>query len=464
LAHENWSVTDPGLENNDERLALVAGGTQRVAGTLAAKLARRRAEREAARQPIPWWHDEDPGPDNVLWSPREPEDVEPEDLEPADHEELDQNDQLDHDDDAALGHDDDAALGHDDDAALGHDDDAALGHDDDAAPDHDDDAALGHDGHLARADAYERWARGLEESNPEPAVRQTPSVATRGRHGRRRPKPQRRSARPVVAVTAVAGALVLALLLAFLRPGGDAPAPGRPTVARAATDSVVAFVMDEVDRGASVVADPSTVSALVRAGFPAESLSTYANPASEPSVIVVTSALRADRGSAAAALLSRSVPLVQFGASLEIRQVLPTGMDSSAVLADRESRRSAGAALVTDNRLRLTPDAWAALTDGSADARVLSALSILVAKHLLDVASIGGAGSTGAGPARSVEITAVDGVPVSADSPGLKDAVASLRAQPAPYRPQRTEVVRIGGVPTLLIHFLAPSPLALPNA
>jgi hypothetical protein len=118
---------------------------------------------------------------------------------------------------------------------------------------------------------------------------------------------------------------------------------------------------------------------------------------------------------------------------------------------------------LTDVRLRLTPRAWATVSRGDADPRLLRALGYLLSRHDIDVAAMQStAAEMQAGaPARSALVTAVDGAPVRRGSPVLANVEQALRALPPPFRPQRVALQSWHGATALNITFLAPIPWAL---
>jgi hypothetical protein len=121
---------------------------------------------------------------------------------------------------------------------------------------------------------------------------------------------------------------------------------------------------------------------------------------------------------------------------------------------------------VMNTRLRLTPAAWAGLSAGDVDPRLLEVLGRLAARHRLDISDLSpaaGEDPTGS-PARSVTVTAVDGAPVGVSTPAVADVLHSLRTQPPPYRPDRSAVATGSGQQVLVISYLAPSPFGLPAA
>jgi hypothetical protein len=121
--------------------------------------------------------------------------------------------------------------------------------------------------------------------------------------------------------------------------------------------------------------------------------------------------------------------------------VLQPLVATSTLHEQRARRVEAGRRLVKSVDLRLTPRAWAMLTHGEVDLAAVMLLRRLLASHRIDVSSFRSdrlAAAAGA-PARSVNISAVDGATPDAD------LMARMRVPGA-----RTHLGRDRGRPTLV--------------
>jgi hypothetical protein len=131
--------------------------------------------------------------------------------------------------------------------------------------------------------------------------------------------------------------------------------------------------------------------------------------------------------------------------------------------AERSARRNAGGILVREINLRLTPQAWAAIAEGDADARIMTALTELTAGHRIDVSDLPrpAADRRSGIPARAAVVTAVDGVPVGSSASGEVEARRVLDSLPPPYRPDSVAVQDKDGRPGLVITYRSASPAGL---
>jgi hypothetical protein len=199
----------------------------------------------------------------------------------------------------------------------------------------------------------------------------------------------------LIAVTAATAGAVVAL-----RGGGD-PADDSP----AAAMRVTAWLTPNLPATPRVAAPVSWRGPLQRAR-PGWTVVGY--PSSRPGDVLILDAGET-RGLSSARLqrlVTRSELLASFS-DVQVRQVLDR--PRTAVL---QARRDAGARLVTDVDVRLTPRAWKDLIAGNVDARLVDLLAAAAgAGHTVDVAMFDrDEKSRAAGaPARSMRVTAVDG-------------------------------------------------------
>lgn len=228
--------------------------------------------------------------------------------------------------------------------------------------------------------------------------------------------------------------------------GTSAPSP--PAAGEAATAAAVGtWLREAVDPSVRLVAPASLVDALARAGHPAENLQAY-DPAALPpepvrwgaDLVVVTSDLRAALPGEGTGRALRNLPVIaRFGAgdeSVQVRQVIAREDPAvrEAVERDRSQRLRESAALLADPALLLREEARSQLVTGAVDARLLALLARLTPQFRLTIADFPARPEeVSTRPRRSVEIVAVDGIPVSATSARtrqLLDAVAISPEQP----------------------------------
>jgi hypothetical protein len=143
----------------------------------------------------------------------------------------------------------------------------------------------------------------------------------------------------------------------------------------------------------------------------------------------------------------------------------PSGTPAEAQATERSARRTVGGGLVRAVNLRLTPQAWAAIAGGDADARILNALAELVVRqqHRIDVSDLPRpAADRQAGiPARTAVVTAIDGVPVASTTPSVAAVRRILDGLRPPYRPDSVAVRDLNGRPVLVIAYRSASPAGL---
>jgi hypothetical protein len=218
-----------------------------------------------------------------------------------------------------------------------------------------------------------------------------------------------------VSLIAVAAATVAAAVA--LRGGGD-PADDSP----AAAMRVAAWLAPNLPAKPRIASPASWREPLQRAR-PGWTVIGY--PSIRPGDVLILDAGET-RGLPSAQLqrlVTRSELLADFS-GVQVRQVL----DRPRTAALQE-RRDAGARLVADVDVRLTPRAWKDLIAGNVDARLVDLLAAAVAAgHTVDVATFDrDEKSRAAGAAaRSMRVTAVDGQLV--DDTGGTAGLGALRA------------------------------------
>ena len=222
---------------------------------------------------------------------------------------------------------------------------------------------------------------------------------------------------------------------------------GVPQVDAATAEAAARWVREAVDPSVRLVATDPLVPALARAGHPSDNLRVY-DPAEVPAepvrwdadLVVVSPDLRAALPGEDIQRELRNLPVIaRFGtgdAALQVRQVVDR--DDPAVRAaaqrDRSQRVRQAAALLDDPALLIREDARSQLVSGTVDTRVLALLDRLTPQFRLTVADFPARPEeVSTRPRRTVQIAAVDGIPVSATSARtreLLDAVAGLPAPP----------------------------------
>jgi hypothetical protein len=230
-----------------------------------------------------------------------------------------------------------------------------------------------------------------------------------------------------------------------------------------ARDQAAAWYARQVSAAAIVACDPAMCATLTRHGIAAGNLLVLGPGAGDPLGSDVVLATAAVRGMFGLRLASVYAPerLASFGtgaARVDVRVVAPDGAAAyrTALAADVAARQSAGAQLLHDSRITVTPPARAALAAGQVDARLLITLAALAASEPVQIAGVGD-GDPGASPGlplRTAELTA--------PAATARTMLAFLRAQRSPYLPARA-VLTPGpdGESVLTVEFGAPAPLGL---
>jgi hypothetical protein len=255
--------------------------------------------------------------------------------------------------------------------------------------------------------------------------------------------------------------------------GGQPPSNAAIAAAAAARTEAAAWMARQVAPSAIVACDLQMCAVLQSKGIPAGRLLLLRAGNTGPlssDVIVSTAAVRQEFGSRLASVYA-PVALATFGlgtAQVAVRVVAPEG--SAAYLrslhADATARRAAGALLLRNPHLRVSPACRRELAAGQVDARLLSAIGTLATLYHVDVT---GFGAPAAGASPGVPLRSADISPAPAhrghDSATLNSVTRFLLAQQAPFRPADVTIVRLtSGQAVLRVEFTAPSPLGLLGA
>ena len=244
---------------------------------------------------------------------------------------------------------------------------------------------------------------------------------------------------------------------------GPASAVANATATR---DQAAAWVASQVSAGAILACDPAMCAVLARHGIAAGNLLMLGSGAGDPlgsDVVLATAAVRDIFG---ARLVSVYAPelLASFGtgaARVDVRIVAPDGAAAyrTALAADVKARQAAGAQLLRDSRITVTPAARTDLAAGQVDARLLITLAALAASEPFQVTGFGGTdpGDSWGLPLRTVQL--------AAPAATARAMLAFVRAQRSPYLAAHANLTPgTDGESVLTVEFAAPAPLGLLQA
>jgi hypothetical protein len=259
------------------------------------------------------------------------------------------------------------------------------------------------------------------------------------------------------------------------RPVSGGPPPGEAAIAGAAAarTAAAAWITRQVDPAAIIACDPQMCAVLQGRGIPAGRLLLLGAGNAAPlgsDVIVSTAVVREEFGSRLTSVYA-PVALATFGSGSAQVTVRVVAADGSAAYqrslqADASARRSAGAQLLRNPDVRVSPVGRRELAAGQVDARLLSVIAALAAPYHLDITGFGAptAGANPAVPLRSADISVAPAGSGRAAAM-LNAAKRFLLAQQSPFRPADVTTVQLaGGQAALQIEFTAPSPLGLLGA
>lgn len=241
-----------------------------------------------------------------------------------------------------------------------------------------------------------------------------------------------------------------------------AVAPGPAALARSAA---VAWITSQVSSTAVIGCYPALCASLEAQGVGAGRL--------VPLGTGMTGVLKTDviatlplAGQADSALVDQYAPalIASFGAGaarIEIRAVARNGAAAyeSALRNDLAARKSAGAQLLRNSRLKFAAADAARLRAGAVDSRLLATLAALSTQFSLRVTAFGDSAPGGPQFFRGVTVASDGGENGAAT---LAAALAMVGAQVSPYQPAHSTIVDPGtGQAALTIEFASPSPLGL---
>jgi hypothetical protein len=257
--------------------------------------------------------------------------------------------------------------------------------------------------------------------------------------------------------------------------GGQPPGDATIAIAAAAAarTAAAAWMARQVAPAAIVACDPQMCAVLQSKGIPAGCLLLLGAGNAGPlgsDVIVSTAAVREEFGSRLTSVYA-PVALATFGsgsAQVAVRVVAEDG--SAAYLrslqADATARRAAGALLLRNPDLRVSPAGRRELAAGQVDTRLLSAIGALATPYHVDITGFG-APAAGASPGVPLRWADISPAPAGRgrDAATLNSVKRFLLAQQTPFRPADVTTVRLASGQTVLhVEFTAPSPLGLLGA
>jgi serine/threonine protein kinase len=307
------------------------------------------------------------------------------------------------------------------------------------------------------------------------------SRSQRGRHGSGRASSRRRTAALAASILLVAGAAGLAFALfprhalsersaSLEQSAGSHPQTSQLTVEAAVRAEAVSWVIHQVSQAWVVSCDAQVCTDLASAGFASSSLYVLGSSSNDPldsQVVVATAAVRSQFGSR----LSVYAPavLASFGtgnAKIDILWVYPDGAAAykTALSATLSLRKGAGAQLLSNSKIRFSPQARTALLSGQVDPRLLQLIAGLAGDgHPLYVVDFA---SQSPGGGRASLMRWVD-LATSVQAAHLTPAAYTswvrsyLTVQRAEYHPDWDPLVRLHGQTVLRIGYSAPSQLSL---
>jgi hypothetical protein len=255
--------------------------------------------------------------------------------------------------------------------------------------------------------------------------------------------------------------------------GGAPPGDAAIVAAASARGAAAAWIARQVAPAAIVACDPQMCAALQSKGIPAARLLMLGAGTAGPlgsDVIVSTAAVREEFGSRLTSVYA-PVALAAFGSGSARVAVRVVAADGSAAYlrnlhADASARRAAGALLLRNPHLRVSPNGRRELAAGQVDTRLLSAIGALATPYHVDITGFGApaANASPGVPLRSADISLAP-APRGRAAATLNAVKGFLLAQQTAFRPADVTTVRLASGQTVLhVEFTAPSPLGLLGA
>lgn len=275
----------------------------------------------------------------------------------------------------------------------------------------------------------------------------------------------------MVLILAVIGALVVALARhgrAGSQPG-VAGGPGSAAVANAAAvrSQTAGWVASQVARDESISCDPVMCAALHSHGFPAANLLQIMPGRPDPlgaDLVVATAVVRQQFGARLARVYAPEV-IASFGtgqARIEIRMIPAEGAAAfrSRLSSEERAARNHEAQILSNRKIRVSPEASAALKGGYVDERILATLAALAQQHPLHVIAFGDAnpGADPGVPLRSVDLAGTDRAAGLGPAAYQHWLLSFLHAQQADYLATSITAERAANGRTVVdVEFAAPS-------
>ena len=272
----------------------------------------------------------------------------------------------------------------------------------------------------------------------------------------------------VVVAALVVGLLAVVTVRRLARPPASAAGAALARQQAAARDETAAWVAQQVSHDVTVSCDQVMCAALAAHGFPSRELLVLGPLSPDPvtsGVVVETAAVRSLFGTSLAMAWAPAV-LAAFGsgpAAITVRVMAPHGAAAyqTALAADLAARKTAGAALLRDQRITVLAPAAGQLAAGLADVRLLRALTALARHEPVSIVDFGNSGASAGIPLRYADLAETD---PAARQPGAA-YVRSVRAYLSAASPARvTTATLLDGQPVLRVEVTAPSPLAVSSA
>jgi hypothetical protein len=277
----------------------------------------------------------------------------------------------------------------------------------------------------------------------------------------------------------VCAAVVVPLMLSRNTQSGGQPASRSGSAASAGAAGVLGaaaarrqaarWVAQQVNGDAIVACDPAMCGALQAAGVSAGRLLVLRPGQADPlgsDIVVVTAAVRSQFGSRLTSVYA-PISIAGFGtgaARIEIRVEAPDGAAAylAGLRADVAARRAAGAQILHNTAIEVSPAAGSLLAAGRVDSRLLGTLVTLSHTYPVDVISFGGSPASGVSEGVPLRFAEISGAAIGGHRPAsLSTLRAFLKAQRTPYRPSWVTTVRVASRTVLRVEYPAPSPLGL---
>jgi hypothetical protein len=233
----------------------------------------------------------------------------------------------------------------------------------------------------------------------------------------------------------------------------------------------VNWVTSQVGRDIVIACDAVTCADLAQHGFPAGNLNVLQPTAPDPygsQLVIATAGVRSQFGSKLADVFAPEV-LASFGTGttrIDVRVIAPDGTAAfrTALEADLHARTASGLQLLANKKIAVSPAARRALRTGQVDERLLTTLAFIVESEPIRIVSFGrpAPGASSGVPLRTTDLAETDPASHRSGPAYVRQLVAALRRQVAPYLPTSIQVVELaGGESVLQVEFAAPSPLGL---